>query len=111
METTRVGRRGTVVIPVRLRKQLGLDEGDLMVAEAVDEGILLRRVSVGAKHSRAWGEALLRAHNEALERMMKEDPLAWAEYLEEIREFDGTLMDGLDLDERWGQDSLPNESR
>jgi len=43
METTRIGRRGTVVIPSRLRKQLGLAEGDLMVAEVADDGVLLRR--------------------------------------------------------------------
>lgn len=41
-ETTKVGRRGTVVIPARLRRRLGLTEGSIMVAEAREDGILLR---------------------------------------------------------------------
>jgi AbrB family looped-hinge helix DNA binding protein len=90
VKTTKIGRRGTVVIPAKLRKQLGLDEGDLMVAEALNEGVLLRRVSVSHVDERAWGKALLRAHNGALERMRREDSAGWAEYLEEVKEFDGT---------------------
>ncbi len=106
METTRMGKRGTVVIPSRLRKQLGLDAGDLMVAEAVDDGVLLRPASVVAASERAWAENLLRETNEAYARL-REDPAAWADYLEEIKEFDGTLMDGLDPDEKWGPDGRP----
>jgi len=41
-ETTKVGRRGTVVIPARLRRRLGLTEGSIVVAEAREDGILLR---------------------------------------------------------------------
>lgn len=41
-ETTRVGRRGSIVIPARLRRRLGLTEGSLVIAEAREEGILLR---------------------------------------------------------------------
>ena len=41
-EITKVGKRGTVVIPSTLRRRYGLDEGRLLVAEARDEGILLR---------------------------------------------------------------------
>lgn len=41
-EATRVGRRGTVVIPARLRHRYGLEEGSLVVAEAVEDGVLLR---------------------------------------------------------------------
>jgi AbrB family looped-hinge helix DNA binding protein len=40
--TIRVGRRGTVVIPARLRQQYKLAEGSLVIAEAREEGILLR---------------------------------------------------------------------
>jgi AbrB family looped-hinge helix DNA binding protein len=40
--TSRVGRRGTVVIPAPLRRRFGLDEGSLVVTQATDEGILLR---------------------------------------------------------------------
>lgn len=41
-ETTRIGRRGTVVIPAALRRRLGLEEGSLVVAEERDGGVLLR---------------------------------------------------------------------
>ncbi|KJS16655.1 MAG: AbrB family transcriptional regulator [Peptococcaceae bacterium BRH_c4b] len=41
-ETLKVGQRGTVVIPVGLRKEYGLEEGTLLVAEPRPEGILLR---------------------------------------------------------------------
>lgn len=40
--TGRMGKRGTVVIPAALRRQYGLDEGSLVVAEPREDGILLR---------------------------------------------------------------------
>jgi AbrB family looped-hinge helix DNA binding protein len=42
METTKIGRRGAVVIPAGLRRRYGFEEGSLVVAEARKEGILLR---------------------------------------------------------------------
>jgi AbrB family looped-hinge helix DNA binding protein len=39
---TKVGRRGVVVIPSALRKKYGFKEGSLVVAEAREEGVLLR---------------------------------------------------------------------
>lgn len=42
METTKIGRRGAVVIPASLRRRYGFEEGSLVVAEARQEGILLR---------------------------------------------------------------------
>ncbi|MGQ9825975.1 MAG: AbrB/MazE/SpoVT family DNA-binding domain-containing protein [Desulfotomaculales bacterium] len=42
IETIKVGRRGTVVIPANLRKEYGLEEGALLIAEPRPEGILLR---------------------------------------------------------------------
>jgi AbrB family looped-hinge helix DNA binding protein len=41
-DTTRVGKRGTVVIPADLRRRYGLTDGALLVAEGTDDGILLR---------------------------------------------------------------------
>jgi len=41
-ETSRVGKRGTVVLPARLRKRFLLEEGSLLLAEETPEGILLR---------------------------------------------------------------------
>lgn len=38
----KVGQRGTFVIPARLRRQFGLEEGSDVIAEATPEGILIR---------------------------------------------------------------------
>lgn len=45
-ETIRVGKRGTVVIPSSLREIYDLQEGTLLVAEAREEGVLLRPAAV-----------------------------------------------------------------
>jgi len=41
-EATRIGRRGTVVIPAKLRRRFGLEEGSFVVAEEREEGVLIR---------------------------------------------------------------------
>ena len=41
-DVSKVGKRGTVVIPAALRRQFGIEEGVLVIAEARDEGILIR---------------------------------------------------------------------
>ena len=43
-ETMKVGKRGTIVIPVSLRQRYGFKEGSQLIAEAVAEGVLLRPV-------------------------------------------------------------------
>lgn len=43
-ETARVGKRGTIVIPVSLRQRYGLEEGAQILVEPVPEGLLLRPV-------------------------------------------------------------------
>jgi AbrB family looped-hinge helix DNA binding protein len=41
--TSRVGKRGTVVIPAALRRRFGIEEGSLIIiAEDREEGILIR---------------------------------------------------------------------
>jgi AbrB family looped-hinge helix DNA binding protein len=45
-EVSRVGRRGTVVIPASLRKRFRLQDGSMVMAEERDEGILLRPAAV-----------------------------------------------------------------
>jgi AbrB family looped-hinge helix DNA binding protein len=40
--TSRVGKRGTVVIPATLRRRFGIEEGSLVIAEDRGEGILIR---------------------------------------------------------------------
>lgn len=41
-EPSRVGKRGTVVIPAALRRRFGIEEGTLVVAEAREGGVLIR---------------------------------------------------------------------
>jgi len=41
-ETGRIGKRGTLVIPARLRRRFGIEEGALVVVEARDDGVLIR---------------------------------------------------------------------
>jgi AbrB family looped-hinge helix DNA binding protein len=42
METGRIGRRGTYVIPADLRRRYGLEEGTLVIAEGKEDGVLIR---------------------------------------------------------------------
>jgi AbrB family looped-hinge helix DNA binding protein len=42
METSRVGKRGTIVVPIKLRQRFGLKEGDLLITEEREDGILFR---------------------------------------------------------------------
>ncbi len=39
---SKVGKRGTVVIPAHLRKALGIKEGSLVIAERLENGVLIR---------------------------------------------------------------------
>jgi AbrB family looped-hinge helix DNA binding protein len=39
---SRMGKRGTIVVPAELRERYGLDEGALIIAEEREDGILLR---------------------------------------------------------------------
>ena len=42
METSKVGKRGAIVVPARLRRKFGIEEGGLVVAEERYDGILIR---------------------------------------------------------------------
>jgi len=44
IETTKVGRRGTVVIPAPMRRSYGFEEGSMVTMEARSDGVLLRPV-------------------------------------------------------------------
>lgn len=41
-ETSKVGKRGTVVIPAPLRRRFGIEEGSLVIAEEREDGVLIR---------------------------------------------------------------------
>jgi AbrB family looped-hinge helix DNA binding protein len=45
VETSKVGKRGMVVLPAKLRRRFGIDEGSLVIAEEREDGILLRPAS------------------------------------------------------------------
>ena len=44
VETTKIGKRGTIVIPAAIRQKYGLEEGSQLIVEARSEGLLLRPV-------------------------------------------------------------------
>jgi AbrB family looped-hinge helix DNA binding protein len=41
-ESAKVGKRGAVVIPARIRKKLGIEEGSSVLVEEVPDGIMIR---------------------------------------------------------------------
>jgi AbrB family looped-hinge helix DNA binding protein len=45
-EPTRVGKRGTIVLPARIRKRYGFEEGTMIVAEEAEYGVVLRPAAV-----------------------------------------------------------------
>ena len=42
MQSARVGKRGAIVVPAKLRKRFGIEEGSIVIAEEADGGILIR---------------------------------------------------------------------
>jgi AbrB family looped-hinge helix DNA binding protein len=43
---SKVGRRATIVLPVKVRRRLGIEEGSFVVAEERADGILIRPATV-----------------------------------------------------------------
>jgi AbrB family looped-hinge helix DNA binding protein len=42
MQSAKVGKRGAIVVPAKLRKRFGIEEGSLVIAEETQDGILIR---------------------------------------------------------------------
>ena len=42
MKAVKVGKRGTIIVPAKLRKRYGIEEGTLVTAEARGDGVLIR---------------------------------------------------------------------
>ncbi len=42
MQSARVGKRGAIVVPAKLRKRFGIEEGSIVIAEETADGILIR---------------------------------------------------------------------
>ena len=45
-EPTRIGKRGTLVLPAKMRRRYGFEEGTMVVAEEAEYGVLLRPAAV-----------------------------------------------------------------
>ena len=99
MMAGKVGKDGTIVIPVALRRRFGLEEGSPVIAEAREDGVLLRS---GARESAAEERhrRLLDETNRAY-AALRVDPDAWRDELAERAAWDVTLLDGLAPDECW----------
>ena len=41
-ESSKIGKRGTLVIPAKLRRRFGIEEGSEVIAEETPQGILIR---------------------------------------------------------------------
>ena len=46
MEFAKAGKHGAVIVPAKLRRRFGIDEGSLLTAEAREDGILIRPVVI-----------------------------------------------------------------
>lgn len=46
MVVSQIGKRGTLVIPSSLRERFGLEEGETVLVEETDEGILLKPAEI-----------------------------------------------------------------
>ncbi len=57
MALLKLKRHAQVTIPADLRKQFHLEEGDYLEAEATNDGILLKPVSV-VKRDKAWDKVI-----------------------------------------------------
>ncbi len=101
VDVSKVGKRGAVVIPAALRRRFGIEEGSLVIAEEGENGVLIRPVvalPADEYHQRFFVE-IDRGYG-----ALRRDPDAWREEMAERQALDGTLMDGLDLDELWTED-------
>lgn len=46
VESAKVGKRGAIIVPARLRKRFGIEEGTLVIAEEKEDGILIRPAAI-----------------------------------------------------------------
>jgi AbrB family looped-hinge helix DNA binding protein len=42
IQSARVGKRGAIIVPAKLRERFGIEEGSIVTAEERDDGILIR---------------------------------------------------------------------
>ena len=46
MEITKISSKGQIVIPLKIRSQLGIDEGSVMAIDTTNEMVILKKVDV-----------------------------------------------------------------
>ena len=100
-DVSKVGKRGTVVIPAELRRQFGIEEGSLVLAEAHEKGVLIRPAV--ALPTDEYRRQFLEQVNLDY-ATLREDATAWKAEVTERHILDGTLLDGLDPNEIWTED-------
>ena len=44
MQKVKVTRKGQTTIPVEIREQLGIEEGDELIVEATDQSVVFRKI-------------------------------------------------------------------
>jgi AbrB family looped-hinge helix DNA binding protein len=101
--TIKMGKRGTIVLPAKLRKQFGLADGSLLVTEAKDGEIRLRPAFV--YEPEVWPPEE-RAYYILINSMTKEE---WDENLPHVLELgvDPAKIEGLEPNHR---DTLPTRA-
>jgi AbrB family looped-hinge helix DNA binding protein len=101
--TIKMGKRGTIVLPSKLRKQFGLVDGSLLIAEAKDGGVSLRPTYV--YEPEVWSPEET-AYFILINSITKEE---WDRNLPSVLEMgvDPTKIDGLAVDHR---DTLPTDA-
>lgn len=105
LATTRMRKDGAVVIPAHLRRRFGFQDGIAIVAEARNEGGLLRAAgddaSTADRHQRMLEEA------DRADAALRADPDAWREELAERAVWDVTNLDGLAENGWWTDEGEP----
>ena len=90
-----------MIIPSELRKKYGWEAGDILLAEGVNDGVLLRPAPV----SEDAGDLnrLLDETNKAY-AALRTKPVGWRDELAERQDLEATLSDGLEPKEVWTSD-------
>jgi AbrB family looped-hinge helix DNA binding protein len=95
MALVRVKRAGQVTLPAELRKQFHLEEGDYLEAEAVENGILFKPVSVVDRQEtrRQLGALLDRVHAQVppSDQSPQEQEEEITRIIKELRQDDATV--------------------
>lgn len=68
----KVGRNGRVTIPKNIRKQRGIKEGSWLIAEATENGVLFKPVSISEMAGIDAGYATVEEVNKMIDKLREE---------------------------------------